>query len=233
MNPIQCGVLHWQTRTSLVWTAAYKSGPKFIESPRRLSVVPFSYSQMPQPAPSTPTQSFSQDRFAGGSFGPSPARAPNATPPSFTQHTVPLHNPQYPTGSFRDLPLPPAPAGVGYYNLNDAHAAGSALGHGLNYTMTDLSGPDFLPLNRGQYTMPTMPGYFGQGAPNDAGYMSVINQFPGHPINVAQLLPGAYRNAAPNNDRAPQVWQLFDCWVPYAEQDELHLTIVFKRIPSA
>jgi hypothetical protein len=137
--------------------------------------------------------------------------------------------------------------------LNDAHAAGSALGHGLNYTMTDLSGPEFLPLNHGQYTMvsifyislgiilcsfshfmkPTMPGYFGQGAPNNAGYMSVINQFPGHPINVAQLLPGAYRNAAPNNDRAPQVWQLFDCWVPYAEQDELHLTIVFKRIPSA
>jgi hypothetical protein len=73
--------------------------------------------------------------------------------------------------------------------------------------------------------------YFGQGASDNAGHTFAAEQFPSYPMNLAHFLPRAY--TAANNEPPSPVWRLFNCWVVYEEQDELHLTIVFKRITLA
>lgn len=72
----------------------------------------------------------------------------------------------------------------------------------------------------------------GQGGPSNAqaGYGFAANQ-PHGQTPFPPLLSGAH--AVPNNQGAFPVWCLFNSWVTYAEQDELHVTIAFKRIPSA
>jgi hypothetical protein len=150
-------------------------------------------------------------------------------------------------GIFRD----PAPAPLGAGRGNDAYGASWILENGFNYAMADSLGTGTpLPLRYGQYTMVSMfyiksrfdsssffhimkpnaqRGHFGQGPTNYAGYTFPAEQFPGHPMNLGDSPLGA--NAASNNEGASSVWRLFNCWVGYAEEDELHLTIVFKRIP--
>jgi hypothetical protein len=74
----------------------------------------------------------------------------------------------------------------------------------------------------------------GQGGVNyagqDAGYDFTANQFPDPTIFLSPLI-SAY--TAPNNQGAFPVWRLFNGWVSYAVEDEIHVTIALKRIPSA
>jgi hypothetical protein len=72
----------------------------------------------------------------------------------------------------------------------------------------------------------------GQGGPIYAqpGYDFAANQ-PHGQTSFSPLLPGPL--AAPSNQGAFPVWCLFNSWVNYAAEDELHVTIVFRRIPSA
>ncbi len=74
----------------------------------------------------------------------------------------------------------------------------------------------------------------GQGGHSSAqpGYDFAANQPHGQtPTPFSPLLSGVH--AAPNNQGPFTIWCLSDSWINYAEQDELHVTIVFRRIPSA
>ncbi|KAI0247952.1 hypothetical protein BJV78DRAFT_859819 [Lactifluus subvellereus] len=196
-----------------------------------------------QPAP-TPPQSYTSRRdnfpyISGYPQGLSPARIPNTIPPSFqvqvSQPMVPLYDAQSHTGTFIDPTSVPPRAG----HCNGPYAGSLTLGHGLNYNTTANlnysslgTGSESPPLYRDQHTMPSvLHDYFGQGASNDAGHTFAAEQFPSYPMNFPHFLPRAY--TTPNNESASPVWRLFNCWVGYEEQDELHLTIVFKRIPRA
>jgi hypothetical protein len=73
----------------------------------------------------------------------------------------------------------------------------------------------------------------GQGGPSYAqpGYDFAANEPNGQTISFSPLLSGVH--AAPNNQEAITVWCLFNSWVNYAVEDELHVTTAFRRIPSA
>jgi hypothetical protein len=70
----------------------------------------------------------------------------------------------------------------------------------------------------------------GQGETNYAGYDLTANQFPGYTTPFQPHLTGAY--TAPNSQGVFPAWHLLDCWVSYAVQDELHVTIALRRIPN-
>jgi hypothetical protein len=74
----------------------------------------------------------------------------------------------------------------------------------------------------------------GQGGPSYAqpGYDFAANQ-PHGQTPFSPPLSGAH--AALNNqlEGAFTVWCLFNSWVNYAVEDELHVTIAFRRIPFA
>ena len=69
-----------------------------------------------------------------------------------------------------------------------------------------------------------------QGGTNyESRYQSTADQFLDPTAPIPYLLPGAY--TAPNDQGAfPGVWRLQNAWVSYAVQDELHVTISFRRI---
>lgn len=70
-------------------------------------------------------------------------------------------------------------------------------------------------------------GDYGQGGINHAGFPVVAEQV----LNFSHPFPGT---SAPQSSQGPiPVWQLFNCWVNYEAQGELHLTIVFKKVPFA
>ena len=71
----------------------------------------------------------------------------------------------------------------------------------------------------------------GRMEANYAGYHPATNQVPQNTMNFSTLPSGVH--TAPNTQGASPIWKLRDCWVSYAEQDELHLTIALKRNPSA
>lgn len=68
----------------------------------------------------------------------------------------------------------------------------------------------------------------GQGRNNYAGYDFAANQFPEPTAFLSPLLSGAY--TAPNNQESFPIWRLFNGWVSYAAEDELHVTIALRRI---
>jgi hypothetical protein len=70
----------------------------------------------------------------------------------------------------------------------------------------------------------------GQGETNHAGYDFAANPFLGNTMSFSPLLFEAY--TAPNNQGTFPVWRLLYGWVSYAVEDELHVTISFRRIPS-
>ena len=72
----------------------------------------------------------------------------------------------------------------------------------------------------------------GQGEPSCAprGYDFAANQ-PHGQTSFSPPLSGAH--AVPNNQGASPVWCLSNSWVNYAVEDELHVTIAFRKIPSA
>ena len=57
------------------------------------------------------------------------------------------------------------------------------------------------------------------------------NQFPDPTGSLPPPLSGTH--TAPNNQGPFPVWHLSSGWVSYAVEDELHVTIALKRIPSA
>ena len=71
----------------------------------------------------------------------------------------------------------------------------------------------------------------GQVEANYAGYNHSTNQLPQNTMNFSTLPSGVH--TAPNTQGASSIWKMRDCWVSYAEQDELHLTIALKRNPPA
>ena len=74
----------------------------------------------------------------------------------------------------------------------------------------------------------------GQGGTNyGSQYDFTANnyQFPDPTVPFPYILPGAY--TAPNNQGTFPVWRFHNVWVSYAVQDELHVTIAFRRIRSA
>ena len=74
-------------------------------------------------------------------------------------------------------------------------------------------------------------GNVGEGQTNHGSqYNFTANQFPDFAVPFPHL-PWAY--TAPNNQGAFPVWRLHNVWVSYAVQDELHVTIAFRRIRSA
>ena len=63
-------------------------------------------------------------------------------------------------------------------------------------------------------------------------YDFTANQFSDPTVPFPYLPSGAY--TAPNNPEAFPAWRLYDVWVSdYAVQDELYVTIAFRRIRSA
>lgn len=62
-------------------------------------------------------------------------------------------------------------------------------------------------------------------------YDFTANQFPDPTVPFPDLLSGAH--TAPNNQGAFPVWRLHNVLVNYAVEDELHVTIVFRKIRSA
>ena len=74
---------------------------------------------------------------------------------------------------------------------------------------------------------------YGQGGTNyGSQYDFTANyQFPDPTVPLAYLLSGAH--SAPNNQGTFPVWRLHNVWISYAVQDELHVTIAFRRIRSA
>lgn len=62
-------------------------------------------------------------------------------------------------------------------------------------------------------------------------YDFTANQFPDPTMLFPYILSGGY--TAPNNQGAFLIWRLHNVWVSYAVQDELHVTIAFRRVRSA
>jgi hypothetical protein len=75
-------------------------------------------------------------------------------------------------------------------------------------------------------------GHFGQGGVNHSGFPVVTEQVSNNAMNFSHPFPGT--GAPQSNQGATPVWQLSDLnWVNYEVQGELHLTIVFRKVPFA
>jgi len=101
------------------------------------------------------------------------------------------------------IPVPNGP-GIG-------HRSGGDLipGYEFNYMARTWEAPAHQP-NNSSASMPSAQNEnIGQGETNHAG-----------------------EYAAPNNQGAFPVWRLFNGWVSYATQDEVHVTIALTRIPT-
>jgi len=172
-------------------------------------------------------------RNGGFSRSTYPPRAPDSTTmtPCFTQSATPYNNAQSSTQQGSTWSTTGPETGHRSDALPIHHPYGRDLtpGYELNYSM---AGPWEAPAPRSEYTMPFVQyDNLGQGGPSYAqpGYDFAANQ-PHGQTSFSPLLSGAH--AAPNNQGAFPVWYLSNSWVNYAVQDELHVTIAFKRIPS-
>lgn len=63
---------------------------------------------------------------------------------------------------------------------------------------------------------------------NYSGAHFAVDPTPNHTMQLPPFFPGA--DAVPNNQGTFPIWRLNNCWVSYAEQDELHVTISFRKI---
>lgn len=194
--------------------------------------------QMPPTSSQQQTHSHAQNHLAHDSVyarGPSTARVvgspqhripvldqPNYTPqPSMTPHYGP--QPLIQDG-FRNI----APTQFGRGNST---YWGNSM-NGFNYDTTGTFGiraPP--PWSGGEYPPPQFPyGQFGQDGIDHTGFPFVAEPLSNFATNPSHSFPGT--SAAPSNQGASPVWRLSDCWVAYEVQDELHLTIVFRKVPS-
>jgi hypothetical protein len=135
---------------------------------------------------------------------------------------------------------------------NDPYRENSVNGSSFSRTSADLLGtgtPPGPPWRSGEYvpvnmlyisskvaicsSFHLMKQYFpyGQGGINHSGFPVVTEQV-SNAMNFSHPFPGT--SAPQNNQGATPVWQLSDLnWVNYEAQGELHLTIVFRKVPFA
>ncbi|KAI9446156.1 hypothetical protein H4582DRAFT_2124719 [Lactarius indigo] len=150
---------------------------------------------------------------------------PNYMPPPPAQPVTPRYDPQpLNQDGFRNTT--PAQFGSG----NDANWGNPV--NGFNYDMTETFGIGAPPpWNGGGYPPQQFQyGQFGQGGINHTGLPFIAEPLSGLPTNLSLPFPGT--SAALGNQGALPLWELSNCRVAYEAQDELHLTIVFKKVPS-
>ncbi|KAH9180849.1 hypothetical protein EDB89DRAFT_70136 [Lactarius sanguifluus] len=153
---------------------------------------------------------------------------PNYIPPRPAQPMTPHYDPQPPTqDGFRNIT--PMQFGRG----NDACCQWGNPVNGFNYDTTGTFGIGAPPPWNGSEYPPPQSHYeqFGQGGINHTGFPFAAEPLPNFSMNPPHPFPGT--SAAPNNQGASPVWILSGCGVAYEGQDELRLTIVFKKVPSA
>ncbi|KAH9020450.1 hypothetical protein EDB85DRAFT_521459 [Lactarius pseudohatsudake] len=140
------------------------------------------------------------------------------------QPVIPHYGPQPLTqDGFRNIT--PTQFGRG----NDTYWGNSA--NGFNYDSTRTFGIGAPPPWNGvEYPPPQFQyGHFGQGGVHHTEFPLVAEPLSNFATNPSQPFPGT--SAAQNNRGASLAWNLSDCWVAYEVRDELHLTIVFRRVP--
>lgn len=167
---------------------------------------------------------------SGYSHNAYPSRAPD----SDSMNTDPIqvasyHNAQfYSSGIYSD----PIPVPTGYGQGNDPYGEGSIRQHESNYAALPAgswgtTAPQ--PQYHGGYTMPSSQhGSLTQYENNYSGAHFAVDPTPNHTMQLPPFFPGA--DAVPNNQGTFPIWRLNNCWVSYAEQDELHVTISFRKI---
>ncbi|KAH8995321.1 hypothetical protein EDB92DRAFT_1846196 [Lactarius akahatsu] len=218
--------------------------------------------QMPPTSSQQQTHSHAQNHLARDSVyarGPSTARVvgspqhrmpvpdqPNYTPqPSMTPHYGP--QPLFQDGFMNIAPTQFGRGNGTYWETSM---------NGFNYDTTGTfgigapppwSGGEYPPVSIPNINSKAVPrsyfhsskpqfpyGQFGQGGINHTGFPVVAEPLSNFATNFATNLSHSFpgTSATPSNQGASPVWKLSDCWVAYEVQDELHLTIVFRKVPS-
>jgi len=130
----------------------------------------------------------------------------------------------------------PTPVVTGYGRGNDMYRGGPIPQYESNYAVrparscgtTAPQQPQ--PQCRGGYTMPSSQhGNLTQYENNDSRAHFAVDPTPNHAMQFPPLPPDA--SAAPNNQGTSPIWRLNNCWISYAGQDELHVTISLRKIP--
>lgn len=127
--------------------------------------------------------------------------------------------------------------------------------NGLNYETAETSGIDAHappPLGGGEYVPVSVPnislkaaphshfhslkpqfqyGSFGPVGINHTGVPFVAEPLSNLGTNIPHSFPGASAALSDHWQGASPIWKLSNCWVGYETQDELHLTIVFRKVP--
>jgi len=129
------------------------------------------------------------------------------------------------------------PLQVGSGPINNMSGGGPVPGLGSNNIVTGSWGhPAAQFPSHSEYVIPSVQHQpFGQaslsrndaGASNDSAYHFSADQLPNNATNFPPSFQGTH--AAQNNEGMPPLWRIFDWRVSYADQDELHLTIVLRR----
>jgi hypothetical protein len=139
-------------------------------------------------------------------------------------------------------------------NNFNVYRGSSIPGYDFNHARVEPSGPPASqPPNHGGYTMVSAShtlskghhliynsmkpnvqyGSAGQAEVNYAGRQPAIDQLSRRTMNFSPLPGPAGEYTVPNNQEAAPLWCLGNCWISYVSEDELHLTIAFKKNPFA
>ncbi|KAH9071200.1 hypothetical protein EDB83DRAFT_2313899 [Lactarius deliciosus] len=158
---------------------------------------------------------------------------PNYIPPRPAQPVTPHYDPQPPAVCIRCYSNPVRflrqVQQDGLRNITPPHfehGNDAYWGNSVNGFNHDTRTPP--PWNGGEYPP---YGHFGQGGINQTGFPFMAEPLSNFPTNLSHPFPGT--SAAPGNQGVYPVWMLSDCGVVYEAQDELRLTIVFKKVPFA
>ncbi|KAI0293539.1 hypothetical protein BC826DRAFT_1014650 [Russula brevipes] len=187
--------------------------------------------------------------------GTAPATLPDSMPPGFASRTAPHYGAQTCTAYASDLtgstpfrgfeqmqlgmnrgPTEQTLVGSGINYSTDVQGASSMgiLGDGSNCTVTNSHGPvaTSQPLCQDAYPTPNVQhGQFRQGPTNGVGYPFLADQLPANPMDLSPFAHGAH--TAADSQETPPIWRLSDCRISYAEQSELHVTLVLRKMPPA
>ncbi|KAH9958313.1 hypothetical protein BC827DRAFT_1269608 [Russula dissimulans] len=162
--------------------------------------------------------------------------------PGLTQTAAPYYDTQSNTIAHGGSTFVPLQVGSGLSN-NNMSGGGPVPGHGSNNIVTGSWGhPTAQFPSHTEYAIPSVQHQpFGQGslsrndagASNDSAYPFSVDQLQNNATNFPPSPPPLQgTHAAQNNQGMPPLWRIFDWRVSYADQDELHLTIVLRRFPS-
>ncbi|KAN0140904.1 hypothetical protein V8E53_001348 [Lactarius tabidus] len=149
----------------------------------------------------------------------------NYIPPRYVQSVIPHYRSTPFTDGVRNI------SSTQFQPGNDAYWGNSI--NSSNYDMTETLRVDAPPpRNGGEYAPPQFQyGNFEHGGTNHARVPFVAEPLSNLATNVSHSFPGT--SAGSSHQGASPVWKLSNCWVAYEGQDELHLTIVFRKVPSA